>query len=96
MYPSDMPTSDEENLERLPQDNETPAAPPQPGNTTDDNSAPLADDYPQKDTNLDSAEVYDVGTDAASGVSVPIQSDVISYNPKETETDQESDSITRS
>ena len=91
MYPSDMPTDDEENLQKLPEDNTPPAAPSAPGSTPDDSQTPLPVDDPQKDTNVQPEEAYDVGIDAATGATPPPESDVVAFHPPESEVEDESD-----
>lgn len=54
--------SPKHNQPHLPQDYDTPASPPA------DVAARLPRDYPETDTNLESAEVYDEGVDGATDV----------------------------
>lgn len=71
--PPDEPTS-EEQLEQLPEDNDTPFRPAEP--TLDDSvNTPtqqhLDDTHPATDTGIDSDELYQEGITGASGVSEP-------------------------
>jgi hypothetical protein len=73
--PPDEPT-EEERLQELPEDNQTPfqAADPNPsptGNTSDpvvaaSGGSDIPDDHPQTDTNIEPAELYDEGVSGAA------------------------------
>ena len=78
MFP-DEPT-DEERLEELAEDNETPFRP------ADDNTETIPDDHPQTDTNVQPEEQYDEGVSGAAEVEDDSsQSAVADYNPPEQE-----------
>lgn len=89
MFP-DEPT-DEERLEELAQDNETPFRPadlnpPVTGNTTDPvvqaAGTDIPDDHPQTDTNMQPEEQYDEGVSGAAEVEdTSGQSAVTDYTP---------------
>ncbi len=59
--------NDPDNLRKLQQEDEPPDAPP-------DDVHDTGSDHPQKDTNVTSQEVVDVGEDAAAGISDPLKS----------------------
>jgi hypothetical protein len=62
----DEPT-DEERLEELNQDNETPFRPADP-NPSPTGGTDIPDDHPQTDTNMDLTEQYDEGISGAAEV----------------------------
>ena len=74
--PPDEP-NEEEKLEELPEDNETPFRPADPvrdeGVVPDDNSQPptLDDTHPVTDTNIDPHELYDEGVSGAAEAEEP-------------------------
>ncbi|HEY1064148.1 MAG TPA: hypothetical protein VGE30_02500 [Candidatus Saccharimonadales bacterium] len=89
--PPDEPT-DEERLQELEQDTETPFSPADPnpsatGNTTDPvvsatGTQGIADDHPETDTNMDLHEEYDEGIDGAAETEDQSgQSAVTDYTP---------------
>ncbi len=97
--PPDEPT-DEERLEELPEDNETPFRPAGPnpstmGNTTDPvvaatGGSDIPDDHPDTDTNIDETELYDEGiSGAAEAEDESGQSAVIGYTPPDEDDDSE-------
>lgn len=73
--PPGEPT-EEERLEELPEDNQTPFQPADPnpsptGNTTDPvvggtGGADIPDDHPETDTNIEKTELYDEGVSGAA------------------------------
>lgn len=71
--PPDEPTS-EEQLEQLPEDNDTPfrpADPPLDDSINTPTQQHLDDTHPATDTSLDSDELYQEGIAGAAGVSDP-------------------------
>ena len=89
--PPDEPT-EEEQLEELSQDQQTPFTPADPnpsttGNTSDplvqaDDAEEIHDTHPQTDVNIDSAELYDEGLSGAVEVEdSSAQSAVTDYTP---------------
>jgi hypothetical protein len=85
MMPSDIPPNSEENLEKLPEDNDTPAAPAQFNTNPDNTTLPLGSSHPSQDSKLDDTEALDAGLDAASGATPPQPSDVLDYEPHQDE-----------
>lgn len=90
--PPDEP-NDEERLEELPEDGQTPfrpadSNPSTTGNTTDPvvvdgRGSDIPDDHPQTDTNIESAELYDEGVSGAVEVEdTSGHSAVTSYTPQ--------------
>lgn len=86
--PPDEP-NDEENLEKLPQDNETPFRPAEPSEGEASTIPPesragediLDSTHPATDTNLQPEEAYDEGISGAAEASEPKPNDdVISYD----------------
>jgi hypothetical protein len=90
--PPDEPT-DEERMQELAQDQQTPFQPADPnpspvGNTTDPQAASgdagIPVDHPTTDANIDSTELYDEGVSGAAEVEDrSAQSSVVDYNPDE-------------
>lgn len=89
--PPDEPT-DEERLQELPEDNETPFQPADPnpsatGNTTDPvvasaGGSDIPDDHPQTDSNIEAPELYDEGiSGAAETEDTSGQSAVVDFTP---------------
>lgn len=88
--PPDEPT-EEEKLEQLPDDGQTPAAPagngPQPTGPVNDPLAQAADPqlddtHPATDTNIQQEELYDEGVSGAAEASEPNAGDnVVGYDP---------------
>lgn len=93
----DEPT-DEERLEALPEDNETPFRPagpaPAEATTSGDSSADdnkLPDDHPATDTNIQPEELYDEGVSGAAEASEPnVNNTVIGYTSPSNDIDNDS------